>query len=471
MTRMQRISRNFIALFISDAAGRVLGFIAIVYVARLLAAEGFGLVSYGMAFLTYALLLGNPGLTTIGAREIAKAHTNQTVGEEILGLRLSLACSIFVLFVIGLLVIPGQPTTKKVILFYLLSLFPFALLLEFVFQGREEMGYIGASRLIQYGIYVILLIVLVKGSNDILRVPLSFFIGYCAAAIFLIAIFFRTYRSIRLRFSWHAWRNLLIVSIPVGLATIFNQFFLNLPPLVLGIVHTKAEVGFFSAGFKIVTMLLIIERVFHYVFFPIIAKQYVTAPEKLPESFRFVTKLLFAITIPLAFGGIVLATSIIHFIFGAGYEGSITLFRILLLYFVITPVNTIFGYGLVAMNQERIFLKVITITAFINLMLIVILGINFKGAGAAAALFVSETISIILMNRELRRLVVFRSVKYLVKPILASCVMGVVLYVSHVWHIVMLVVIGMFIYALVFYAIKGFSRGELLHLKSMFQLK
>ncbi len=468
---MQRISRNFIALFISDAAGRILGFIAIVYVARLLAAEGFGLVSYGMAFLTYALLLGNPGLTTIGAREIAKVHTNQRVSEEILGLRLCLACSIFVLFVIGLLVVPGQPATKKVILFYLLSLFPFALLLEFVFQGREEMGYIGASRLIQYGIYVILLIVLVKGRHDILRVPLSFFIGYCAAAIFLIAIFLKTYRSIRLRFSWNAWRKLLIVSIPVGLATIFNQFFLNLPPLVLGIVHTKTEVGFFSAGFKIVTMLLIIERIFHYVFFPIIAKQYVTAPEKLSERFRFLTKLLFAMTIPLAFGGIVLATSIIHFIFGAGYEGAITLFRILLLYFVITPINTIFGYGLVAMNQERLFFKVITITSFINLILIVILGVNFKGAGAAAALFVSEMMSIILMKRELRRFVVFESMKYLVKPILASCVMGVVLYVLHLWHIIILVVMGMFIYTLVFYVIKGFSREELMHLKFTFMEK
>jgi len=462
---MKRISRNFIALFISDAAGRILGFIAIVYVARLLAAEGFGLVSYGMAFLTYALLLGNPGLTTIGAREIAKDHTNQRVSEEILGLRLSLACLIFILFIVGLFVIPGQPATKKVILVFLLSLFPFALLLEFVFQGREEMGYIGASRVIQYGIYVMLLFILVKGRHDILMIPLSFFIGYSAAVVFLIVIFLKTYRSIKLRFSWNAWRNLLIISIPVGLATIFNQLFLNLPPLVLGIVHTKTEVGYFSAGFKVVTMLLIIERVFHYVFFPIIAKQYVTTPERLSKSFTFLTRLLFAITIPLAFGGIVLATPIIYFIFGADYGGAISLFRILLLYFAITPINTIFGYGLVAMNQERRFFKVISITAFVNLILIVILGVNFKGAGAAAALFVSEMMSIMLMNRELRRFVVFESMKYLIKPILASCVMSLVLYILQVWHIIILVVMGMLIYTLVFYVIKGFSREELTHLK------
>lgn len=462
---MKRVSQNFIALFMSDAVGRILGFIAIVYIARLLTVEGFGLVSYGMAFLTYALLLGNPGLTTIGAREIAKDRNNYRVTEEILGLRFSLASIIFVVFIIGLLVIPGQSLTKQVIFFYLLSLFPFALLLEFVFQGREEMGYIGASRLIQYGIYVILLFVLVRGSHNILMVPTSFFIGYTASALFLIIIFFKKYKLIRLRFSWSFWRHLLFISTPVGLATIFNQVSLNLPPLVLGIVHSKTEVGFFSAGFKVISMLLIIERVFHFVFFPIITKQHTTTPEKLSKSFTYLTKFLFAMTVPVAFGGLVLAPSIIQFIFGAGYEGTITLFRILLLYFVITPINTIFGYGLVAMDQERRFFKVISITAFINLVLIVALGISFKGAGAAAALFVSEVIGITLMNRELRKLVSFRSMTYLVKPILASCVMMIVLYILQYWHILLLVTLGLLIYIPIFYVMRGFTKEELIRFK------
>ncbi|GAI71323.1 unnamed protein product, partial [marine sediment metagenome] len=64
-----------------------LGFFAIVYIARTLSAEGLGIISYGMAFFTYALLFANPGLTTIGAREIAKNHNNRRIIEEILGLR------------------------------------------------------------------------------------------------------------------------------------------------------------------------------------------------------------------------------------------------------------------------------------------------------------------------------------------------------------------------------------------------
>ena len=141
------------------------------------------------------------------------------------------------------------------------------------------------------------------------------------------------------------------------------------------------------------------------------------------------------------------------------------MFRILLLYFVITPINTIFGYGLVAMDQERRFLKVISITAFINLILIVFLGINFKGVGAAAALFVSEVIGIILMNRELRKFVSFKSMTYMAKPLLASCVMVSILYLLRYWHILVLFVLGLLVYILTFYVIKGFTREELKRFK------
>lgn len=468
---MKQVSKNFISLFISDAASRILGFIAIVYIARLLSVEGFGLVSYGLAFLTYALLFANPGLTTIGAREIAKDIKNRRIIDEILGLRLTLASLIFVLFIVGLSVIPGQLFTKRIILFYLLSLFPFAILLEFVFQGRQEMECIGISRFIQYGIYVILLFILLKKTQDILMVPVSFFAGYSIAAGFLIVVFLYKYKSIRIKFSFNLWRDLLITSTPVGLATIFNQVSLNLPPIILGVLYTKAEVGYFSAGFRIVAMLLIIERVFHYVFFPIISKQFKHAQDKLKSSFTFLTRLLFAITIPLACGGIVLADGLIDFIFGAEFEGAILIFRILLLYFLFAPVNTIFGYGLVAINQQKRFLKVITITAIINTILIIILGIHFKGQGAAAALFVSEMIGIILMHRELIRFIEFNSLKYIVKPLISAILMGIVLYTLRQWHVIILVILGIFIYTILFYLIKGFSKEELRNLKLTFTQK
>ncbi len=462
---MKKVSKNFLSLFLSDAASRILGFIAVVYIARTLTIEGFGFINYGLAFLTYALLFANPGLTTIGAREIAKDRSNRKIIDEILGLKFVLSGCIFLIFIIGLLLIPGHSITKKVILLYLFSLFPFALLLEFVFQGREEMEFIGISRLVQYSIYITFIFLLLKTSRDIVAVPVAFLIGYGVASVFLLLIFLRKYKSIRVKFSFRFWRKLLAMSTPVGLATILNSASLNLPPIILGVVYSKIEVGAFSAGYKVIVMLLIIERVFHYVFFPVISKQFAHAPEKLKSSFSFLTRILFALTIPLTLGGIVLAPNIISVIYGAGYESAVTIFRILLLYFLIAPINSIFGYGLVSIDKEQQFLKVITITVLLNCILIVLLGIYFRTEGVAAALFISEMVGIILMNKELKRFVQFSTLKYITKPLVCSVVMSVILYALKDMLILISLFVGLVVYVVLFFLIRGFSREDLENLR------
>ena len=465
---VKKISKNFLSMFISDAASRIIGFFATVYIARLLAAEGFGLISYGLAFLSYALLFANPGLTTIGAREVAKDTHNRRVVDEILGLRILLAIVVFLVLLMCIFIIPGQATTKRIILFYSLSIFPFAILLEFVFQGREEMEYIGISRLFQYGVYIILLFILVRNSQHVIMVPISFLFGYCAAAVFLIFIFLYKYRYIKINFSLGYWRNLLAVSIPVGLATMFGQVYLSLPPIILGIFHTKTDVGFFSASYKIIVMLLIIDRVLYYVFFPILTKQYVRAQERLKDIFSFVVKVLFTTTIPLTVGGIILGERIIHVIYGVEYAGAFTVFRILLLYFLIAPLTTVFGYGLVSINQEKRFFKVITIATVVNVVLIVVLGIYFKGSGTAIALLIGELVSVILMNRELQKFVKFETLRHLLKPTLASLIMALLLFIIRQWHIIVLFLAGIFIYIIILFLIKGFSREEFKELKKVF---
>ena len=462
---MKKISRNFISLFISDGVTRLIGFAATVYIARLLAVEGFGLINYGLAFVSYALLFANPGMTIIGAREVAKAPENRRFIEEMLGLRFFLAVVVFAVLFAGTNIIPGDGVTKRIIIAYALALFPFAVLLEFVFQGREEMLYIGAGRIVQYGVYLIFLLLLMRGAADILVVPFAFVIGYMIAAGFLIAIYITKYKSFKLRFSVSKWRSILSTSIPVGLAVIFNQVTISLPPIILGIFRNDYSVGIFSAGYKVVFMLLVIERVFYYVFFPILSRQHKQNPEKLVGSFNFLTRFLFALTVPITLGGLILAPAIVTFIYGQAFVEAARVLRILLLYFMVVPVNTVFGYGLIAIDQEKRFFKVIMITAAISAVLITVLGLRFGFGGAAVALLISESTSIVLMRKQLGQFVRFACVKYTLKPIIAGLIMALFLYVLPGWNVIALVLLGMIIYLLMLYAIKGFTRADLSNIK------
>jgi O-antigen/teichoic acid export membrane protein len=465
---MKKVSRNFLSLFFSDGVTRLIGFAATIYIAHVLAVEGFGLINYGLAFISYALLFANPGLTIIGAREVAKAPQDRSFIEETLGLRIILAIAIFVVFFVGTILIPGGVTTKKIILIYALALFPFAVLLEFVFQGREEMGYVGAGRVIQYGVYLAILLLFLKHSSDILVVPIAFAVSYVLSTVFLIMAYIKKYKKLGLRFSIPRWRAILSLSIPVGIAVILNQVTISLPPIVLGIFKTSYEVGIFSAGYKIVFMLLIIERVFYYVFFPILSRQHEKDPAKLASSFNFLTRFLFALTIPITAGGLILAPGIIAIIYGQPFQEAIGVLRILLLYFMIVPINTIFGYGLIAIDRERRFFRIITVTALINAVLIVVLGLRFGFHGAALALLISESISIILMNRELRSFIRFGKSTYVLRPLIAAFVMAVILYLLRTLPAIVLFLLGTIVYLLAFYIVRGFSKADLKNIKDVF---
>ncbi len=460
---MKRLSKNFIALFVSDIVVKILGFVATVYIARVLDISGFGLISYGVAFLNYILLFCNPGLTTIGVREIAKDIQHSKIIGEVIGIRTSLSLIIFLLFGIGLILAPGSALTKKIIFFYALCMFPASFLLEFVFQGRQEMEFIGIGRIIQYGVYLFLLFFLLKSSGDILMVPISFLIGYSAVTLFLLFAFLKRYKSFY--FSFRNWRALFATAIPVGMATALNQISVNLPAIILGIFHSKSEVGVFTAGLKIIVVFLIIERVFYYIFFPIIAQQYSQAPEKLSRSFSFMIRIIFAITVPVLFGGLILSSRIIVGIYGPAFARAAGVFSILLFYFFLSPLNTILGYGLVALDKERLFFRIITISSVVNFLSLFILGIYYQAAGAAIGLIIGEVIGVILMYRTLRRYVRFSFLGSVVKALPAGFLMLILLYIFRGLNIVFLIIMSAVIYGFVFYLTGGVSSEELRFLK------
>jgi O-antigen/teichoic acid export membrane protein len=464
---MKKNPRNFIYLAVSDAASHFLGFLATVYIARVLGAAGFGKISYALAFLNYALLFGNLGLTTIGTREIAKDRQNLSVISDITSIRLVLSGIIFILLVLGGLAIPGDRETKMLVIYYGLCVFPFAVYLEFVFQGREEMGFLSLGRIIQYGAYVAALYLFLKNPSRILAVPAAFFVSYLLASAFLLLAFFTRGLTLNIRLINPAFSKLLKAAVPVGLATLFYQVPLNLAPIVLGVFHSAALVGSFSAGYKIIIFLLIIERVFYYLFLPIASRQYRENPEKLSATFTFFLRAILSLTLPIALGGIVLAPGIIRLIYGPGYEGGVIVLQILLLYFAATPVNTIFGYGLVALDREKKFLKVIAMTSILSLVSIILLGIFLKGWGASLGLLISELVSVFLMKHELNRAVKFRVARYFYKTLVPALGTGVVLYFTPSLNIFLRCGLGVVLYVILYYLMGGYSGKEIRELVGM----
>ncbi len=382
-----------------------MGFVINAYIARSLGVDGFGIINYSLAFLTYLLLFSTMGLPTLGAREVARNHNNTQIIGEIIGIRFFLTLILSILFLTFLLNIPGNPVTKKLILLYILAGIPYSFYLEFVFQAREEMEYIVGGKVIQYLVYFMLLFIFFKNKNQILAVPFSFLGGYVIATLFLLVFFFRKYKKIDFSFNFRRSYQILTTALPIGIATIIYQAVLNFPVIYLGVFHSESEVGLFSAGFKIILLLLIIERIFYYLLFPIFSKQ---NPPKLERSLVFFSQIILSITFLITIIGFIFAKNIITLIYGANFANGAGILRILLLYFIIAPLNTIWGYALIALNQEKKFFNAIVVISILNLIFMFILGYLLKSSGVAMSMVFSELIGLIIMKRKLNSVVNFR---------------------------------------------------------------
>ena len=72
MNTVQRIAKNTGVLLISQIIGRVLSFFYIMYTARYLGAEGFGILSFALAFTGIFGVFADLGLSTLTIREVVR---------------------------------------------------------------------------------------------------------------------------------------------------------------------------------------------------------------------------------------------------------------------------------------------------------------------------------------------------------------------------------------------------------------
>jgi len=187
---------------------------------------------------------------------------------------------------------------------------------------------------------------------------------------------------------------LLRFSLPFMFLAILNRTHVQAETLVLGSLAPAEEVGVYTVGLRITTLIILPLTSLNVIFAPIIAELYTKNDMKgLSFQFKTVTRWAFSLALPLALAMIVVSPEIIS-IFGAGFEQSVTVVRILALAQLIFVLTGPVGYMLSMTNYPGINLVNSALTIVVSLILAFILVPRYGAAGAA----VSAGISIGFIN-------------------------------------------------------------------------
>ena len=119
----------------------------------MLGPAAYGNFEFTLALMTFFALSVDLGLSTYGAREIAKQRSRAAILlRDICLLRALLAAGLFAVLVLLVLLVEKNPEVKILLILYGVSLLGIPGLLHWFFQGHDLMHWVAVAQIIRQGV-------------------------------------------------------------------------------------------------------------------------------------------------------------------------------------------------------------------------------------------------------------------------------------------------------------------------------
>ncbi len=457
---MNRFSRNFLSIIGSDIARSLLGFFTVAFLARKVGAAGFGVINIGLTVFAYALMTSSAGLNAFGTRSIARGEGTATV-NAIVSLRLAGAIGAYILVALIALFLIPYPVTSVFIIIVCTSLIVQVFNVDWYFQGREAMGIIGVSRTSSAALYLFLVVCFIRSEADIAWVAVAAVAGDVCSSLILWTARRKKDPGAAFRFTYAGWSGLLRQALPMGVGFILANISVNLPTIVLGIVRSNTAAGIYGAAGKIVTALMMFDRVTGYLLLPASSRMNVGPGDRLSATLAEALRWIVIGALPLCIGGCLLADRLVPLIFGSQYTDAIPVFRILIWFFLWTMMHTVYSSALIAIGQEKLFSRVMLTSSAIYVVTIVAGTLVAGPAGAAAAVVVSELATLLIMRSRVERFLSVGIHPSLRTAVLAAVLMGAALLAMPSAGVGLSILAGAAVYALLLFAFRSVRPADL----------
>lgn len=389
----QIIVKNFSWLALSQIISKGVGFIASIYLARVLVAEGLGKLGFAGAILSYFGLIESLGLETFGIREIARnaKEVYKKYVNNILTIKLVTSIISFGLLLIFIYFIPQSLEIKKLILFSGFALLVSAFALDWFFRGIEKMEWVAFSQIFYSFCYLGLIFLIIKSPEQLLKIPLISISVSIITTCILLFVFTKKFGPIKLNFDFSLWKKILKQSLPMGFSVIMITIYYNFDHIMLGFMKNMEVVGWYEVAYKIILLIICIQSLINQSIFPALSRLWSSKQiEKLKKFVNTGMSYMFLLSLIIIIFSLCIGRYIITLIYGPGFQNSIIIFMLLAFTAFLVYNETITAPLLLASNKQSQYLVGVGVGAIVNLILNALLIPKFSYYGAAVATIIAE---------------------------------------------------------------------------------
>ncbi|MFC1898801.1 flippase [Chloroflexota bacterium] len=241
---------------------------------------------------------------------------------------------------------------------------------------------------------------------------------------------------------------------------------------IIGYFMNMNAVGVYSAAYSLGNLVQLFIAPFWIVLFPTVTNLYEHGQiQEIKTHLKYSLKLFLMFAIPVFFGLSVLSQSLLDILTTSEFSRGYLIIPIVSLAVVLFGSSSILGNTLMLLKKTKTIALIYGGSALINIMLNIALVPSIGILGAAIATLATFTLHLIVISKiSYRRLLFGIDLKFIIKSIISSLVMGVIVSLLNfggVISIIISIVSGVVTYFGTLILLKGFTRGEYIFLKNI----
>jgi O-antigen/teichoic acid export membrane protein len=445
-TQTKKITLDTAAIFFGKFVGLLFGVVRLNYLATYLGVASFGVLNFATYFCSLFQVLFDLGISQLLIRELARdlSQSREFVGRV-------LALKIIVAFLAGLLVgIVGvishfDRVTNWAILLTTVVFAVNGVSIVFLsaFQAHRKMTLVSVANLLNDLLLSIAIILVIQSYPNVVTVLLLSILIACVNLAILFTVYVRKVGVPQLKADVSLWKSLLKESTPIAISSLGISTYTFVGPTILKYTRGDVEVGIYSAGYKLISILTLIPTTFTQVVFPVFSDFFVNAKQKLEKALQDSFRVMAQISVPLAIGTILLAARIIGFLYPSPFAEATPVLQLVIAGNAVGYLAWILYTFLLAINRQKYCMWNSLVVALAALVASLIVVPRFGFIAVAVLSFVTDmALFLSLLQYTIRIGFHLDAKSKFPKTVLSAVVMGVLLFVLRDWYLVPVVVAG-----------------------------
>lgn len=392
MKAARTIVKNSFWLIMGEVFSKILTFLLMVFIARMLKVADFGKCNLAQSFVTIFSVVSDLGLNIFLFREIARNEKllSKYVGN-ILTMRAILSILYFGILLISLQFFNYEPDVKSLMYLFggwvcftnLMNVFKTS------FRAMQRMQWDCGINVLDNLFRLAIAYTALNIGFSFMGVGIAYSLGTFLAFCISMFIFIVFFERLSFNFDFSIWRMALKEMRFLALVAILIPLFGRFDTLILAHFKGDEAVGIYSASFKLVWMLIMIPVLIAQAAFSKMSQYAFKEEGKFRTLNSYLLKVNFVITVSVSAIICLLASPIINLIYGIKYVDSVRVLQLLIWCFPLFGLSYVFISGLNANNKQKVNAILIGSILLLNVLLSIILAPRFSYIGVSLATLIS----------------------------------------------------------------------------------